>query len=187
MNPGPGTMMLSSPPCGGTGQGGRRVLGIDPSLRSTGVGVVESVGNTLRAVEFGRLSAARDEPVSTCLQRIQDGIAEVIVRTAPVAAAIEGVFYCKNARTALLLGEARGVAIVACASRGLPVYEYAPRRVKQAIVGFGAADKEQVRRMVARLLALTREPQEDEGDALALAICHLHDRTTNLLSGPTRI
>ncbi|MGQ9660780.1 MAG: crossover junction endodeoxyribonuclease RuvC, partial [Kiritimatiellia bacterium] len=102
-------------------------------------------------------------------------------------AAIEGGFYCKNVRTALLLGEARGVAIAACAAHGLPVYEYAPRRVKQAIVGFGAADKVQVRRMVARLLALSREPHEDEGDALALAICHLHDRGDSLLSRSAQI
>ena len=102
---------------------------------------------------------------------------EVIDRTRPEAAAIEGIFFCKNIKTVMMLGEARGVVIAACAVKGVPVYEYAPRRVKQAVVGFGGAEKGQVARMVMSLLALREEPQEDAADALALAICHLHNRT----------
>lgn len=102
---------------------------------------------------------------------------EVIDRTRPDAAAIEGVFFCKNIKTVLMLGEARGVVIAACAVRGIPVYEYAPRRVKQAVVGIGSAEKAQVAKMVMTLLALREEPQEDAADALAVAICHLHNRS----------
>jgi crossover junction endodeoxyribonuclease RuvC len=160
--------------------GGRvtSVLGIDTSLRSTGVAVVESAGSRLRAVKYGRLRAPAGIPLSACLKRLSAGIEEIIGSTGPQAAAVEGVFYCKNARTAVTLGEARGVAIAACAARGVPVYEYAPRRVKQAVVGFGSAGKEQIRKMVQRLLGLREEPQEDEADALAIAICHLNSRST---------
>jgi crossover junction endodeoxyribonuclease RuvC len=151
-----------------------RVLGIDTSLRSTGVGVVDAAGSRLSAVEFGRIHNTDRVPLSECLRRIDAGIRELIERARPEVASIEDIFFCKNAKTALILGEARGVVIAACAGAGLPVYEYAPRRVKQALVGHGAADKSQVRRMVMNLLRLPEEPQEDAGDALAIAICHLH-------------
>lgn len=151
-----------------------RVLGIDTSLRSTGVGVVDAAGSRLSAVEFGRIHNADHLLLSECLRRVGGGIRELIERTRPEIAAIEDIFFCKNVKTAMILGEARGVVIAACAGAGLPVYEYAPRRVKQALVGHGAADKSQVRRMVMNLLRLTDEPQEDAGDALAIAICHLH-------------
>ncbi len=154
-----------------------RVLGIDTSLRSTGFGVVEAEGNRLRAIEHGHLPMAARLRHSACLAGISDGLTDVITRTRPDAVAIEGAFFFKNVRTAMVLGEARGAAICACARLGLPIFEYAPRRVKQAIVGFGGASKEQVRKMVMALVALREEPQEDAGDALALAICHLHTRT----------
>ena len=154
-----------------------RVLGIDTSLRSTGVGVVDAVGSRLVAVEYGALKVPQKELLSTCLRSISDGIAELIERTRPAAVAIEGVFFSKNVKTAVLLGQARGAAIAACASRSLPVFEYAPRRVKQAVVGYGSADKKQVRGMVVSILGLDAEPQEDAGDALALAICHLHSHS----------
>ncbi len=154
-----------------------RVLGIDTSLRSTGVGVVEAIGSRLRAIEFGRIKNARKLPVSQCLRRIHEELAALIERTDPTCVAVEGAFFCKNARTAMVLGQARGVAINAGACRGLDVYEYAPRRVKQAVVGHGQADKSQVQSMVKSLLALDEIPQDDEADALALAICHLHCRS----------
>jgi crossover junction endodeoxyribonuclease RuvC len=157
--------------------GGGRVLGIDTSLRSTGVAVVEAAGNSLRAVEHGALVMPASLSHSACLARLYRGIAEIIDCTGVEAAAVEGVFYCRNVKTAMILGQARGVAIAACAGRGVPVYEYAPRRVKQAVVGFGSAGKDQVRKMVMSLLALDEEPAEDAGDALAIAICHLHNRT----------
>ena len=154
-----------------------RILGIDTSLRSTGVAVVAAAGSRMSAVEYGAIRIPQKLPLSECLKRLSIGIEDLIERTRPEAAAIEGVFFSKNANTAVILGEARGVVIAACAKNGLPVYEYAPRRVKQAIVGFGGAEKTQVRKMVMSLLNLTEEPQEDAGDALALAICHLHSRT----------
>jgi crossover junction endodeoxyribonuclease RuvC len=154
-----------------------RVLGIDTSLRSTGVGVVEARGNAMAALELGTLRVGPKVPLSECLVRIRDGLDALIERFTPAAAAIEGAFFCKNARTAMILGQARGVAIAACAARRLPVYEYAPRRVKQAVVGYGAASKEQVQSMIASLLNLPEKPPADPGDALALAVCHLHCRT----------
>ena len=164
-----------------------RVLGIDTSLRSTGVGVVESLPGTLVAREYGRIHNADRIPLSECLRRIDGGIREVVGRAKPDLAAIEDIFFAKNARTAMVLGEARGVVIAACASSGIPVYEYSPRRVKQSIAGTGAADKSQVRRMVMVLLGLREEPQEDAGDALAIALCHLHSRAPSPELAPTPI
>ncbi len=154
-----------------------RVLGIDTALRTTGVGVVESRGSRLTAVEFGTLRTPAGRPVSECLRRLHLGLLELIERAAPEAASIEGAFFCRNVATAMVLGQARGVAIAACACRGVPIYEYAPRRVKQAVVGYGQADKTQVAHMVARMLNLEGEIQADAADALALAICHLHGHT----------
>lgn len=164
-----------------------RILGIDASLRSTGVGVVEAGGSKLSAVECGALKTPAGKPLSECLRRLSRGITDVIERTGPEAAAIEGVFFCKNVKTAVTLGETRGAAIAACAAHGLPVYEYSPRKVKQAVVGFGAASKEQVRKMVMSLLGMEDEPQEDAGDALAIAICHLNSRTTHAALAPKEI
>lgn len=164
-----------------------RVLGIDTSLRSTGVGVVETHGNRLVAVEQGRIHNPDRLLLSECLRRLDAQIRDLIGRTRPDAAAIEDIFYCRNARTAMILGEARGVAISACAASGVPVYEYAPRRVKQSIAGHGNADKTQVRKMIMALLGLKDEPQEDAGDALALAVCHLHGRTSIAALAPRPI
>lgn len=154
-----------------------RILGIDTSLRSTGVGVVESSGSKLVLVEQGTLRTPAGRPLSQCLLRLDAGLNEVLARTRPEAAAIEGIFHGKNTKTAVILGEARGVAIAACSRAGVPVFEYPPRRVKQAIVGFGGAEKEQIGRMIMRLLGLQEMPQEDAADAMALAICHLHTRS----------
>jgi len=164
-----------------------RVMGVDTSLRSSGVAVVEERGSSLAAVEYGTISTPARKPVSECLRRLNEELSEVIERLHPEQVAIEGVFYCKNARTAVTLGEARGVVIAVSAKAGLPVFEYPPRRVKQAIVGYGAAEKDQVRRMVTSLLKLTREPGEDAGDALAIAICHLHNRSHHELIAPKSI
>lgn len=155
-----------------------RVLGIDTSLRSTGVGVVDGRGSTMTAVEQGRIHNADRLLLSECLSRLDAGIRELITRTRPDVAALEDIFFCKNARTAMVLGEARGVVIAACAASGLPVFAYEPRRIKKAIAGNGAADKSQVRQMIMALLALKEEPQEDAGDALAIAVCHLHNQTS---------
>lgn len=163
------------------------VLGIDTSLRSSGFAVVESKGSRLVPIDFGPIKTPPKRPVSECLVRLASGLREAISRTRPDAASIEGAFYFKNARTAMTLGQARGVAIAVCAELGLPVYEYAPRRVKQAVVGYGGASKEQVRRMVMSILALDAEPQEDAGDALALAICHINSSSGHVALAPQAI
>ena len=155
----------------------RRILGIDTSLRSSGIGIVEMTGNRLSAVDYETVKVSSKASLSECLRSLHNAIDAAIERTHPDAAAIEGVFYCKNFKTAFVLGEARGVAIHACACRKLEVYEYAPRKVKQAIVGFGGASKKQIQEMITRLLALESAPREDEADALAIAICHLHSIT----------
>lgn len=154
-----------------------RVLGIDTSLRSTGVAVVEARGSRLVAVRYDTLRVPQKQPHSTCLRCIAEGIRDIIAETQPQAAAIEGAFFFRNARTAMVLGEARGTAIAACAMGGLPVFEYAPRRVKQAIVGHGGAGKEQLRLTAMQLLNMSEEPQEDASDALCIAICHHHSRS----------
>lgn len=150
-----------------------RILGIDTSLRCSGFGVVEQSGPGMHVVEYGCFRTRPDWLHTACLLTIHEGIQRVIQQTQPAAAAIEGAFFCKNVKTAMVLGEARGVAIAACAISGIPVYEYAPRRVKQAVTGVGGAEKQQVMKMVMRLLGLDTEIQQDAADALALAICHL--------------
>ncbi len=151
-----------------------RILGIDTSLRSTGVGIIEARGSELRAVAYGRIRNKPTEPHSRCLENIFNSITELIESHAPDCAAIEGAFFAKNAQTAMVLGQARGVAIAACAKKGLAITEHSPRKVKSAIVGTGTAQKDQVGKMVVRLLNLQEQPQEDAADALAIAICHFH-------------
>lgn len=141
----------------------------------------------MSAVEHGRIHNSDRMPLSECLRRLDAGIRETLARAQPEAVAIEDIFYCKNVRTAVVLGEARGAVIAACASAGIPIFEYSPRRVKQAVVGFGGADKSQVRRMVMTILNLREEPQEDAGDALAIAICHLNNRAVHESLAPKPI
>ena len=154
-----------------------RVLGVDTSLRATGVGVVEAAGSRLTALHHGTLRTSAGRPLSACLLTLQDGIAELLASFRPDVVAVEGVFFARNVRTTLLLGQARGAVLAQCARSGVPVYEYEPRRVKLAVVGFGGAAKEQVQHMVASILHLPALPPEDAADALAIAICHLHNRT----------
>ncbi len=155
-----------------------RVLGIDASLRCTGLGVVEAQGSRLVMIDSGTVVTKASERRSECLRRIGENVRAIIARTAPTAAALESGFFHRNAKTADILGQVRGVVIAACADKGVPVFEYAPRRAKQAVVGYGAAEKEQVNKMLIKMLALTEAPQEDIGDALAIAVCHLHNRTS---------
>jgi crossover junction endodeoxyribonuclease RuvC len=151
-----------------------RILGIDTSLRSTGVGIVEARGSELQVVVYGRIRNKPADPHSRCLENIFNSITDLIEEHHPDCAAIEGVFFAKNANTAMVLGQARGAAITACAKRGIQITEHSPRKVKQSLVGSGSAQKDQVAHMVMRLLGLEEPPQEDAADALALAICHFH-------------
>ncbi|HRR33318.1 MAG TPA: crossover junction endodeoxyribonuclease RuvC [Kiritimatiellia bacterium] len=154
-----------------------RVLGIDTSLRSTGVGILDAVGSRLVPVHFGTVKNPAGRPLSDCLLHLQHEIEKLIREHEPQAVAIEGVFYAKNVKTLLVLSHARGAIIAQCARMGLPVYEYEPRRVKLAVVGTGGAQKEQIQKMVKTLLNLPDMPQNDAADALALAITHLHNRS----------
>ncbi len=151
-----------------------RILGIDTSLRSTGIGIIEVRGSELRAVAYGRVRNRPHDAHSHCLENIFSSISDLIEEHAPDCAAIEGAFFAKNAKTAMVLGQARGAAITACAKKGVALTEHSPRKVKQSLVGTGAAQKDQVAKMVMRLLNLSDQPQEDAADALAIAICHYH-------------
>lgn len=149
-----------------------KILGVDPSLRETGYGVVETNGSEFRVLAFGTIKNQQSLFASRCLVRIADTLKNLIQQHQPEVMAVEGLFYCQNMKTALTLGQARGAVLLAAAEHGLEIYEYAPRRVKQSIVGHGGAQKLQVGKMVQRLLGLDEEPPEDAADALAIAICH---------------
>jgi crossover junction endodeoxyribonuclease RuvC len=163
------------------------VLGLDVSLRSTGYGVLAVDGSRLSALDFGTLGVPAGRPLTECLRRIHGGVDDLIEKWGPESVAVEGGFFHRNAGTAMILGAARGAAISACACRGIAVYEYAPRKIKQAVVGFGAAAKNQVAQMVMRMLSMDAEPPADAGDALAVAICHAHGRSGHRLLAPEPI
>ncbi|MDK2777480.1 MAG: crossover junction endodeoxyribonuclease RuvC [Pseudomonadota bacterium] len=149
------------------------ILGIDPGSRLTGFGVIRRVGQKTEYIVSGCIRTG-DGPLAERLKKIFAGVSEIIETYQPQEFAIEQVFMGKNADSALKLGQARGVAIVAATLHDLPVAEYAPRTIKQAVVGKGGADKEQVQHMVQHLLKLPGKPQADAADALAIAICHAH-------------
>ena len=152
------------------------ILGVDTSLRSTGVAVLEVKGQQMRALAYGRIHNKPKVKHSECLAAIHREIELLIKEFSPDEVAIEGAFFAKNAKTAMILGQARGAVLAVSALCSLPVYEYSPRSVKQAVVGVGSAQKAQVAAMIVRLLGLAEPPQEDAADALAIAICHAHQR-----------
>lgn len=152
-----------------------RILGVDTALRTTGYGLVDTDGHRFKAVDCGVVKNHRKDPHSECLRRLSGGIIELIETYAPDVAAIEGTFYFKNARTAMILGMARGSVVSALTNRDIPIYEYAPRRVKQAVCGSGAATKAQVALLVGKMLNIQdKKLPDDATDALGLAICHSH-------------
>lgn len=152
----------------------RRILGIDPGLRTTGFGVIDQLGQRLSYVTCGTIKTPAEGSLPQRLKVIMDGIREVIAAHQPDVAAIEIVFVNVNPQSTLLLGQARGAAICGAVSQGLDVGEYTALQVKQAVVGYGKAAKEQVQHMVVRLLNLPGIPGSDAADALAVAICHAH-------------
>lgn len=151
-----------------------RVLGIDPGTAATGYGIVETQGRRYRLLECGVVRTSADEALSTRLAAIHEGVLDVIERHSPDCLAVEGVFYRKNARTAVILAHARGAAMLAGALRGLPVLEYPPAEIKNSVVGSGRATKDQVGYMVQKLLELAETPSPaDAADGCAVALCHL--------------
>ena len=153
-----------------------RVLAIDASLRNTGVAIIDANSGKACALYYGTIHNAKTLPSSSCLVAIRDQLAELIHQHAPDCCALESVIYAQSYKTAILLGAARGAAILAAAENGLPVFEYAPTRIKQATVGRGGADKNQVAFMVRALLGLTETPDSDAADALAIGLTHLHSQ-----------
>jgi crossover junction endodeoxyribonuclease RuvC len=148
------------------------ILGVDPSLRSTGYGVIRLGKPHSEALACGVIACPSPLAHSRCLLRIVEGLREVIRRLRPTVCAIEGLFYAQNLQTTLTMGEARGAAMFCLAEAGLEIYEIAPRKVKQAIVGFGAAQKLAVAKMVQRMLRMPDLPAPDAADALAVALAH---------------
>jgi crossover junction endodeoxyribonuclease RuvC len=151
-----------------------RILGVDPGLRRTGFGVVDSQGSRLRYVASGTIVIPSDVSLPERLKVILDNLREVVRQTQPDVAALEIVFVNTNPQSTLLLGQARGAAMCALADSGLTVHEYTALQVKKSVVGHGKAAKEQVQMMVQQLLALEAIPNTDPADALACAICHAH-------------
>jgi crossover junction endodeoxyribonuclease RuvC len=154
-----------------------RTLGIDPGTAIMGYGVVESTGKggVLRAVAYGALTTSSADPLAVRLRYLHSGLGGLFATYAPAALAVESLFFNLNVRTALAVGHARGVALLAAAEAGVEVFEYSPQQVKGAVVGYGKASKEQVQAMIKTLLALEAIPRPDDAaDALAVAICHVH-------------
>ncbi|MDO8491041.1 MAG: crossover junction endodeoxyribonuclease RuvC [Dehalococcoidia bacterium] len=152
------------------------VLGIDPGMAIMGYGLVREEGDNLQAVDYGVLTTPAGAPVSERLSILYHGLLELINRYQPEEMAIE-LFVARNLRSALLVGQARGVAILTAATHGLPVYEYSPMQVKQSVAGYGKGSKEQMQQMVKLQLCLERIPRPDDAaDALGLAICHFSRR-----------
>lgn len=151
------------------------VLGIDPGLATTGYGVVAEAGGDLQLITYGTFTTRAGDPLAARLQQIYRDLQAIVAEYKPTAAAVEEIFFAKNARTAFAVGQARGVVLLALADAGLWPVEYTPLQVKEAVVGYGRATKDQVQAMVKVLLGLDAVPQPDDAaDALAVAICHLH-------------
>jgi crossover junction endodeoxyribonuclease RuvC len=159
------------------------VMGIDPGVASTGFGVVRVAGGQMSALDGGVIEVPPGEPIEARLAKIHEGLAELMTWHEPAALALEDVYFGKNVRSAIGVGQARGVALLTAAQRSIPCFDYTPQSVKMAVCGNGAAAKRQVQRMVGTLLGLPQPPESDHAaDALAVAICHAaHTRPTQAL------
>ncbi|NLW60288.1 MAG: crossover junction endodeoxyribonuclease RuvC [Firmicutes bacterium] len=161
------------------------ILGVDPGTALTGYGLVEQQGQRLTAQTYGTIRTAAGRPLAERLKQIYDRMTVLIQEYKPDVLVVEELFFNKNTRTALAVGQARGVILLAAAMQGLPVAEYTPLQVKMAVVGYGRAEKKQIQEMVRILLHLKATPKPDDAaDALAIAICYAHSwRRTRLLMG----
>jgi crossover junction endodeoxyribonuclease RuvC len=153
-----------------------RVLGLDPSLRSTGFGIIELEGNRYAVLAYGTIKPKAKGELPGKLLQINDAIGGLIEEYTPEEVAVENPFYARNIQTALTLGQVRGAILVAVAGRGLPLFEYSPLEIKKAVTSYGQAEKGQVNAMVRSLLGIEEAVEEDASDALACAICHLNTR-----------
>lgn len=160
-----------------------RILGVDPGTWHTGIGVIEAEGSRYRLLHFEVIQQDRNAPLSARLKKIYDGVSEVLRVYEPSVLALENIFFGRDLRAMVKIGEARACAMLAAAQRGVEVVEYPPARVKQAVSGSGKATKEQVQFMIQKLLGLKTPPPADGSDALAAALCHLHTRPLSKVSG----
>jgi crossover junction endodeoxyribonuclease RuvC len=161
-----------------------RVIAIDASLRNTGVAIVDANNGKAHALYFGTIRNSSSLRSSSCLIAIRDRLSELIREHEPDCCALESVIYVQSYKTAILLGAARGAAILAAAEKGLPVFEYSPKRIKQAAVGRGGAGKDQVAFMMRALLGLTETPDADAADALAIGLTHVRAQEVARLGVP---
>lgn len=163
------------------------ILGIDPSLRGTGYGIIRLARPAPQLLLQGTIKCSANWERSRCLVRIVQELRDAIRKHRATVCIVEGLFYAQNLQTALLMGEARGASLFAAAEAGLEIFELAPRKVKQAIVGYGAAQKSAVAKMVQRMLHLSAPPAPDAADALALALTHAQETARFSLIPPKRI
>ena len=152
-----------------------RILGIDPGIAIVGFGVIEYDGNVFKVIEYGAVTSPAHTPMPVRLKMVYDDMSYIVKKYMPDEVAIEELFFNTNVKTAISVGQARGVLILSAANSEIPVYEYTPLQVKQAVVGYGRAEKSQVQQMVKAILGLKEVPKPDDtADALAIAICHAH-------------
>jgi len=151
------------------------VIGVDPGLSITGFGILDYKGGQIRTVAFGTIKPPVKESLANRLEYLNSHMTELLEKFEPNDFAIEDTFFSQNVKSALLLGQARGVLLLAAASKGIPTMDYAPRKVKQSVVGNGAADKKQVQYMVQQILGMKEPPKPlDVSDALAIGLCHIN-------------
>jgi crossover junction endodeoxyribonuclease RuvC len=165
----------------------RLILGIDPSLRGTGYGVIRVAKPFPQTLVHGTISCSAGWARSQCLVKIVQTLREVLKKHSPEICVVEGLFYAQNLQTALIMGEARGAALATIAEAGVEILEVAPRKVKQAIVGYGAAQKSAVSKMVQRMLRLAEPPSPDAADALALALTQAQEMGRYSFAAPKRL
>ena len=150
-----------------------RILGIDPGIAIVGYGVVDKEGNRYKTIAYDAVTTKAHTPLEDRLEKVYNGVCEIIKEYKPDAMSIEELFFNNNAKTALAVGQARGVIILAAVQNHIPVYEYTPLQVKQALTGYGRASKTQIQQMMKSMLGLTEIPKPDDvADALAIAVCH---------------
>ncbi|HZX11235.1 MAG TPA: crossover junction endodeoxyribonuclease RuvC [Acidobacteriota bacterium] len=155
-----------------------KILGIDPSLKATGYGILEQKNSSLRVIKYGVIKPPQKAALLHKLNEIKNELDSIIKNFKPDEVAIENLFYARNVKTAIILGQVRGAALIAVASNQCPLHEYSALEIKKAVTGYGRADKNQVQNMIKTLLNLQEEKiEEDASDALAAAFCHLNSRT----------
>ncbi len=160
-----------------------KIIGIDPGYAIAGYGIVEYIGNKFKVLEYGAITTDSKTPFPQRLCALYEGLDEIIKKHKPDFAAFEELFFNTNVKTAIAVGHARGVLILSAQRAGVPVYQYTPLQIKQAVTGYGRADKMQMQAMIKALLGLSKVPKPDDAaDGLAVAVCHAHSYRINKIS-----